>query len=41
MESASQQNQVLSEEFDDALLEEELDNQENVLTQVKLLKAMW
>lgn len=40
MESASQQNQVLSEEFDDPALEDELDNQENILTQVMLLKAM-
>lgn len=39
MESLSQQNQVFSEEFEDAQLEEEVDNQENVLTQVKLLKA--
>lgn len=40
MESTSQQNQVFSEEFEDAALEDELDNQENVLTQVTLLKAM-
>lgn len=40
MESASQQNQVFSKEFGDAVLEDELDNQENILTQVKLLKAM-
>ncbi|XP_053503710.1 olfactomedin-like protein 2B isoform X1 [Ictalurus furcatus] len=34
MESLSQQNQVFSEEFEDAQLEEEVDNQENVLTQL-------
>ncbi|KAG7321673.1 hypothetical protein KOW79_014531 [Hemibagrus wyckioides] len=34
MESTSQQNQVFSEEFEDAALEDELDNQENVLTQL-------
>ncbi|KAF4086282.1 hypothetical protein AMELA_G00104620 [Ameiurus melas] len=34
MESLSQQNQVFSEEFEDTLLEEEVDNQENVLTQL-------
>ncbi|XP_060800281.1 olfactomedin-like protein 2B isoform X2 [Neoarius graeffei] len=34
MESASQQNQVFSEEFEDAVLEDELDNQENILTQL-------
>ncbi|MCI4386076.1 hypothetical protein PGIGA_G00057910 [Pangasianodon gigas] len=33
MESASQQNQVFSEEFE-AALEDELDNQENILTQL-------
>lgn len=41
MESPSQQNQVFLEEFEDAALEDELDNQENILTQVKLLKVMW
>lgn len=40
MASESKQNQVLSAEFGDAALEDELDNQENVLSQVKLLKAM-
>lgn len=40
MGSTSQQNQFFSEEFDDAVLEDELDNQENILTQVKLMKAM-
>lgn len=40
MESPSQQNQVFLEEFEDAALEDELDNQENILTQVKLLKVM-
>lgn len=40
MESASQQNQILAEEFEDALMEDELDNQENILTQVKLLKKV-
>ncbi|KAF5906227.1 olfactomedin-like protein 2B, partial [Clarias magur] len=34
MESASQQNQVLAEEFEDELMEDELDNQENIITQL-------
>lgn len=38
-DSLSQQNQVFSEEFGDAALEDEMDNQENILTQVKLQKA--
>lgn len=40
MEITPQQNHVFSEEFEDAALEDELDNQENVLTQVKLLMVM-